>query len=129
MRVLDEVADAIRIARGCSLPVRTSVALADVFPEGITAGQWWAMEKHLDCPLPPLRHEGGRWYRTDDFASVWDLVEYVARHHPDWELPAELTSAAWRNAQVFAGVRAVVTDSFGISAEEVTRQTRFIDLD
>jgi acyl carrier protein len=131
MRILDEVAAAIRLARGGrTLPLRSSVMLVEQFDGPVTVSQWDLIHHHLDCPLPQLEFVRGQWFRTDSLQTVWDLVAHVARYHPDWELPTELTSAAWRNAQIFAGVRAVMVERLSMPPEQVTRSTRFLeDLD
>jgi acyl carrier protein len=131
MRILDEVAAAIRLARGGrTVPIRSSVMLVEQFDGPMTVSQWDLLHHHLGCPLPQLEFVRGQWFRTDSLQTVWDLVADVSRYHPDWELPAELTSAAWRNAQIFAGVRAVMVECLAMPAEQVTRSTQFLeDLD
>jgi hypothetical protein len=125
MRVLDEVADAIRIARGgIAHPIRSSVVLEDLFGGPVATGQYAAMQKHLGCPL--LEFDQGHWFAITDFLTVWELVAYIAVHHPDWELPRAPTVAAWRNAQVFAGVRAVLMDAGNLDPNEVVREARFV---
>jgi hypothetical protein len=125
MRVLDEVADAIRIARGgLTHPVLSSVVLEDIFGGPITPRQWARIQKHLACPLPPLEFDQGHWFRTDDFETVWDLVAYIAKHHPDWEPPLERTTAAWRNAQIFVGVRVEVAEAGSLRLKDVVRSAR-----
>lgn len=127
MRALDEVADAIRIARGGrTAPVLSAVGIEEVFGGPVTPRQWSAMQKHLGCPLPPMEFDQGHWFRLDDFATIWDLVGYVARHHPDWELPAETTVAAWREAQVFAGVRVELVGAGNLDPKDVVREARLM---
>lgn len=126
MRVLDEVADAIRIARGGrTIPVQSSVALREVLGDPVTPEQWAALQRHLGCPLPPLEFDQGHWFRTDDFKTVWELAEYVARCRPEWVAASELTVAAWRNAQIFAGVRVEVAGAGNLDLSEVVREARF----
>lgn len=104
MRVLDEVADAIRIARGGrTVPVHTSVVLCEILGDAITPTQWSAIQRHLGCELPPLVLDQGHWFRTDGFQTVWDLADFVARCRPEWEAVTDSTVAAWQNAQIFAG--------------------------
>jgi hypothetical protein len=125
MRVLDEVADAVRIARGgIAHPVRSSVLLADLFDGPVTWRHYAAMQKHLGCPL--LEFDQGHRFEVEDFVTVWELVAYVAVHHPDWELPSERTTAAWRNAQIFAGVRSVLVDAGNLDPKEVVREARLV---
>jgi hypothetical protein len=125
MRVLDEVADAIRIARGgLAHPVRSSVVFEDQFAGPVTPSQWTAMQRHLGCLLPPLEFDQGHWFRTDDFVTVWDFAAYVAAHHPDWELPAEPTPAVWRNAQIFAAVRCELVAAGNLDPRKVVRTAR-----
>jgi hypothetical protein len=126
MRVLDEVADAVRIARGgYAHPVTSSIVLEELFGGSPTPRQWAAMQKHLGCPL--VEFDQGHWFPLrDDFLTVWELVAYVAEYRPDWEPPREPTTAAWRNAQIFAGVRAVLVDAGNLDPEQVVREARFV---
>ena len=70
----------------------------------------------------------GHWLLPEGYETIWDLVEVAADMHPDWEPPEERTVAAWRNAQVFAGVRDVMVDALAVEPQDVTRQTRFKDI-
>jgi hypothetical protein len=125
MRVLDEVADAIRIARGgLTHPVTSSILLEHLFGGPVTWRHYAAMQKHLGCPL--LEFDQGHWFEIREFSTVWELVEFVAAHHPDWEQPAERTPAAWRNAQVFAGVRCVLVDAGNLDPNDVVRPARLL---
>lgn len=90
----------------------------------MTRAQWAAMEWHLDCPVPLWEFDQGHWFRTDAIVTVWDVVDHGACCHPDWELPAERTPAAWRAAQVFAGVRAVFVEAMNLDPNDVVRQAR-----
>ena len=129
MRVLDEVAEAIQRARGrLPRPVLSTFGLEEQFGHPITAREWGAIQKYLACPLPPVEFVQGHWFLPDGFATIWDLVDHAADAHPDWEPPGDHTEDAWRNAQVFAGVRAAVADACGVSPGEVTREARFVDL-
>ena len=60
------------------------------------------------------------------FAWAAALSEFVAAHHPDWERPAERTQGAWRNAQVFAGVRSVLVDAGNLDPNDVVRPARLV---
>jgi hypothetical protein len=123
MQLLDEVADAVRVARGGRThPIRLAVGLEDLFGGPLTSRQWKMLADHLACPLAEF--DQGHYFPIGNFATVWDLVDHVARHRPDWELPAERTPAAWKNAQIFAGVRAVLTADFAIPAGAITRTSR-----
>ena len=125
MRVLDEVADAIRIARGGrTSPVLSAIDLETILGGPISPRQWTPFEDHLNCPFPPLDFDQGHWFRTDEFRTVWDLVDHVAAYHPEWELPAERTVAAWGNAQIFAGVRAELAYAGNLDPRDVVREAR-----
>lgn len=117
MHILEEVAYAIRIARGgVTHPVLGAVRLDELLG-GISPKRWVALQQHLGCPLPP----------ADDLGTVWDLLAHVARQRPDLELPARVNVAAWRQAQIVAGVRFVMAGNFGIPPERITRETSFIE--
>ena len=125
MRVHDEVADAIRRAGGrAPRPVVSSFQLQELFEWPITPKQWALIQKHLGCPLPPLEFVQGHWFLPDGYETIWDLMEVAADAHPEWELPAERTEAAWRNAQVFAGVRICLADAGSLDPEDVVREAR-----
>src|SRR5262249_22274617 len=124
MRVLDEVAEAIRNARGLSHPVLSAFGLEELFERPITPEQWGAMQQSLACSLPPLEFVQGHWFLPDDFATIWDLVDRAAHAHPDWEPPTTRTAAVWREAQIFAGVRCVIAESLGLDLEDVVRKAR-----
>ena len=126
MRVLDEVAEAVQLARGGRRPrpVRAGERLDELIGAAATADRWAAAARHLGCPLPPVAFVQGHWFLPDDFETVWDVADHVARHRPDWEPPAERTAAAWREAQVFAGVREVLADAGNLEPTEVTRGAR-----
>jgi hypothetical protein len=125
MRVLDEVAEAIRRARGSrQRSVLAPFGLEQQFGYPITAREWTAIERHLACPLPPVEFTQGHWFLPDGFETIWDLVDHAARWHPEWEPPADRTEAAWREAQIFAGVRVVVAEALAVEPKAVTRQAR-----
>ncbi len=125
MRVLDEVADAIHSARGGGTrPVLSAVGLEEQFARPLTAREWDAIQRHLACALPPLEFAQGHWFLPDGFATVWDLVDHVAGHRPEWEPPRERTEAAWQNAQVFVGVRVSLADAGSLDKKDVVRSAR-----
>jgi hypothetical protein len=126
VRVLDEVADAVQAGRGGRVfrPVVTAVGIADQFGFPVTGPRWAAMERRLGCPLPPLDYDQGHWWLPPGLATVWDLVDHVARCRPELEPPAARTAAAWREAQVFAGVRETLVDALNIGPADVTRRAR-----
>ena len=130
MRVLDEVAAAIRVARRMrSQPIVSAFGLQEQFGAPITPEEWATIERRLACPLPHLVFAQGHWFLPESFTTIWNLVDHASDYHPDWDRPVARTVAAWREAQVFAGVRMVVADSFGVELQEVTRETRLADLD
>src|SRR5262249_46339110 len=131
MRVLDEVAEAIHLARGerCPRPVRAGERLEDLIGGAVTDRRWAAAARHLGCPLPHVRFGQGPWFLPGGFETVWDVVDHVSRHRPDWEPPAVRSTAAWREAQVFAGVRSVLVDAGNLEPGAVNRGARLrVDL-
>lgn len=125
MRVLDEVAIAIRRARGSGRrPILTPFGLEQQADSPFTPREWAVIQKHLACDVPPLQFAQGHWFLPDGFATIWDLVDCAARFRPDWETPAERTEAAWREAQIFAGVKIELVDALSIDAKLVTRKAR-----
>jgi hypothetical protein len=125
MRVLDEVADAIQIARNRRpQPVLLSVKLEDQFGGPVMATHWARMQRQLGCRLPPMTLDQGHWWLLDDLLTIWDLCKYVASHHPEWELPVEETPAAWKNAQIFAVVRRELVDCCNLYPRDVVRTAR-----
>lgn len=125
MRVLDEVATAIRLARGSGrLPILTPFGLEWQADQPLTPREWSVIQKHLGCDLPPLEFVQGHWFLPDGFATIWDLADCVACAHPEWESPAERTEGAWREAQIFAGVRIVLVEALNVDFHQVTRGAR-----
>jgi hypothetical protein len=128
MRVLDEVAEAIRRARGPrQRPVLTPFGLEEQFDRPITPREWTAIQRHLACSLPPLEFVQGHWFLPDGFATIWDLVEHARRCHFDWEPPVVRTEEAWREAQIFAGVKIALVNMFALNPKTVMRSACFID--
>ena len=127
MRVLDEVAEAIRRTRApYQHPPLAPVELDQQFDRPPTAREWDAIRRHLACPLPLAEFVQGHWFLPDGFATIWDLVDFAARFHPEWEPPAERTEAAWREAQIFAGVKMELIDALDVEPELVTRKARIM---
>ena len=126
MRVLDEVAEAVHLARGerCPRPVRAGERFEDLIGAAVTDRRWEAAARHLGCPLPPVTFDQGHWFLPAEFETVWDVVDHVVRHRLDWEPPAERTAAGWREAQVFAGVRAALVAGANLLPEEISRPAR-----
>lgn len=126
MRVLDEVAAAINLARDESTPrpLVSAFGLEDQFAYTLHPHGWAALQRYLGCELPPLVFAQGHWLFPEGYETIWDLVEVAADAHPDWDPPEERTVAAWRNAQVFAGVRDVMVDALNVDPEQVTRMVR-----
>jgi hypothetical protein len=126
MRVLDEVAAAINLARDQPgpRPVLSALGLEDQFTYTLHPKGWDALRRHLDCGLPPLMFVQGHWFLPEGFTTIWDLVEVAADAHPNWDPPEDRTVAAWRNAQVFAAVRDVMVEALCIDPEQVTREAR-----
>jgi hypothetical protein len=50
-----------------------------------------------------------------------ELSKIILRQHSEWVLPSPLQEATWREAQVFAGVRAVLVDALNVDPEEAVR--------
>src|SRR4051794_19336647 len=114
MRALDEVAEAINRARGrAPRPVVSAAGLPEQFGRALTPRDWAVIRRHLACDLPPLEFAHGHWLLPAGLATVWDLADRAAAR-PDWDPPAARTEAAWREAQVFAGVREIVAEAFGV---------------
>ncbi|VTR99980.1 unnamed protein product [Gemmata massiliana] len=126
MRVLDEVAAAVHAARYCFRPVHTATGLEEQFAAPITPRQWTAIQRRLACDIPPLEFEQGHWFLPDGFVTVWDLVDHVARYHPEWELPSERTKSAWREAQIFVGVRVCIAGAGSLDEKDVVRSARLV---
>src|SRR3954454_12576765 len=77
MRVLDEVAAAINLARDepGPRPVISAFGLEEQFAYTLHPNGWAAIQRHLGCRLPPLVFVRGRWFLPEGFATIWDLVE------------------------------------------------------
>jgi hypothetical protein len=125
MRVLDEVAEAIRRARGSrQRPVLTPFGLEAQFDFPITAREWDAIRAHLACPIPALAFDQGHWFLPAGFETIWDLVDVAARFHPEWDRPVARTEDAWREAQIFAGVKIELVYALSVDPKQVTRKAR-----
>jgi acyl carrier protein len=134
MRVLDEMADAfhrIRVRGGCGRrEVISSDRLEDQFGSPVAPEHWASLERRLDCLLPPLEFDQGPGWLPRGLITVWDLAAYISAHGPFWAAPRELTTSAWREAQIFAGVREVLVEAGNLDPEQITRPARLVaDLD
>jgi hypothetical protein len=128
MRVLDEVAEATRRARGPGRrPVLTPFGLEEQFDRPLTPREWNPLRRHLACRLPPLAFAQGHWFLPAGLETIWDLVDRAAPFHPDWEPPGERTEAAWQEAQIFAGVKIALVDGYGIPPHLVVRSARVVE--
>lgn len=65
----------------------------------------------------------GRWSFPNGWLTVWDLADYLAARSY-LEPPGDYSARAWREAQIFIGVRAVLADVACIHPEEVVRPAR-----
>jgi hypothetical protein len=126
MRVLDELADAFHAVRGGRRPraVVSSARLEDQFGSLISPTQWTALQRQLGCTLPSLEFNQGHWWLPAGLATVWDLAASVGRSWPDSVPPPAASPAAWREAQIFAGVRDVLVNASNCDPTEVTRPAR-----
>jgi hypothetical protein len=127
MRLLDELADAIHAARGGRHPrrVTTSLALRDQFDMPITPSQWAAVARHLCCFLPTLRPAPrGLLSFPRGLTTVPVLAANIAVWRPDLEPAVCCTETAWRDAQVFAGVRECLVDAANVAKRDVVRTAR-----
>ncbi|QJW94546.1 hypothetical protein [Frigoriglobus tundricola] len=104
MRVLDEVAAAIRRACGRT-PQRvvSAFGLDAQFDRPVTAREWAVMERRLECVLPGLTVTQGHWFLPDGLETVWDLVDHVARCHSGWERPVARTEDACARPRYLRG--------------------------
>jgi hypothetical protein len=128
-RILDELAEALHGAEGSPVPRRvvSSVELWRQFRLPITPARWRAVSARLGLPLPPLlRQCGNLWTFPEGWTTVFDLAEYIARHWPEWTAPDPCKEADWREAQVFAGVRACLMEACNLDADEVVRPARLM---
>jgi hypothetical protein len=130
MRALDEVAEAIRRAHGRRRrpAVVSGFGLEEHFDGAVAPEEWNAIREHLACPLPPLEFFQGYWFLPAGFKTIWDLVEHALDAHPELEPPTARTVAAWREAQIFAGVKIVMIEALGVDPEAVVRSARINDL-
>jgi hypothetical protein len=125
MRALDEVAEAVRRARGSrQRPVLTPFGLEAQFDYPLTAREWNVIRDHLACPLPALEFVQGHWFLPDGFETIWDLVDHVIHFRPGLERPTERTETTWREAQIFAGVKIELIGALSIDPQLVTRDAR-----
>jgi hypothetical protein len=122
---LDEVAAALHQVRGQPRPrpIVNSIKLRLQFPGDFTAKDWPRLERELDCLLPAL--ENGELRRA--WETVFDLAAYLATKRVELDPPRERTLAAWRNSQVFAGVRDCMVEQLALQPYEVFREARFVE--
>jgi hypothetical protein len=129
MRVLDELAQAIHLARGGQRPRRIigSDRLADQFGWFITLDLWSEFQQCLGCELPSLQ-VGPRfhWAFPNGWSTVWDLADYVSARHVEWLRPRSRDVREWQEAQIFAGVRDVLAD-IGVDEEAIVRSARLVE--
>src|SRR5688572_3433615 len=109
MRVLDELADAFRSARRHEgRAVRSSVRIHEQFEYPVTAARWAAVERHLGCPAAATVLRAGPLVAT---GRVGNGVGSGRDRRAESEPPAERTVEACKEAQIFAGVQAVLVDA------------------
>lgn len=128
MRVLDALADAFHLARAGGGPraVVSSDSLADQFAGPLLPADWVRLQRALPANLPPLGFAGGRWVPPRGWRDVWQVADYLSARLPDWEPTDARSVAAWREAQVFAGVRSVLVEAGGVEPERVVRPARLM---
>jgi hypothetical protein len=95
-----------------------SIKLAQQLPGDFTLQDWQRLECELNCLLPA----------QSDFETVFDLADYVATQREDLEPPLDRSLAAWRNAQIFAGVRDCLAYAAGVEAHLIYREASFVEL-
>lgn len=121
---LDTLAAALHQVRGRPRPRRivNSIKLCVQFPGDFTERDWQRLQDELDVLLPPLEAMTfpHRW------ETVFDLADFVASKRPELSPPTERTLTAWRNAQVFAGVRDCIVEQLNFKPEEVWREASFV---
>ena len=110
---LDELAAALHTVRGKPRPRRivNSTKLPMQFPADFTSRDWRRLELALDVVLPPLRGQGSRLAFPEGWETVFDVAFYLAARRREWGPPQDSSLAAWRNAQVFVGVRECLVES------------------
>lgn len=123
-RALDTLAAALHQVRGRPRPRRivNSIKLRVQFPGDFTDRDWQRLQSELDVLLPPLEAMAF----PHSWATVFDLAEFVATKRPELLPPQEYTLTAWRNAQVFAGVRDCIVEQLNFKPEEVWREASFV---
>lgn len=121
---LDTLAAALHQVRGRPRPRRivNSIKLRVQFPGDFTHRDWQRLQDELDVLLPPL--EGMMFPHC--WETVFDLADFVASKRPELSPPQERTLTAWRNAQVFAGVRDCIVEQLNFKPEEVWREASFV---
>ena len=126
-QTLDELAEALHAAQGQPVPRRVVglLELRQQFGLPITPTRWAELGRRLPCALPPLeRRPDGLWSFPRGWRTVGDLAAYISERSPGWLAPHRTSAAEWREAQVFAGVRACLVEALNVSPEEVVRGAR-----
>ena len=86
------------------------------------------MRSRMSVNASPLERGLPGSHRVDHHADGpdddWGVVDHVARHHFDWDLPAEQTPATWREAQIFAGVSNEFVEAINLDPTVVVRSDR-----
>jgi hypothetical protein len=125
---LDEVAAALHVVRGrpSSRRIVNSVKLALQFASDFGAKDWRRLERELDVVLPPLEARKAVLDFPSKWETVFDVADYLAAKRLEFEPPPERTLAAWRNAQIFAGVRDALEDATGLRPQMIHREASFV---
>ena len=76
------------------------------------------------CSLPPLEWDQGLARPPRNWSTIWDLAAYLRLRFPDWQSPVLQTLEEWREAQIFAGVRAVLVEVGNLNPDQVVRDSR-----
>jgi hypothetical protein len=127
MQVLDELARVFHVVRGGRpLQIMNSVSLGDQFGGPMNPVQWKQLQRLLGCRLPPLECGREGWCPPLGWTTIWDLAEYLIALGPGREPPAQRSPAAWREAQVFCGVRSVLVETGNHSPDKVVRSARLV---
>ncbi len=123
-RALDTLAAALHQVRGRPRPRRivNSIKLRVQFPGDFTNHDWLRLQEELDVLLPPLE----AMTFPHAWETVFDLADFVASKRTELSSPMERTLTAWRNAQVFAGVRDCIVEQLNFKPEEVWREASFV---
>lgn len=127
---LDELAAAFHLAtaRTRSRPLVRSLKLTAQFPAEVDPAAWERLADALDCHLPRLvPGQYARWLFPGDWDTIVDVLEHAAAHHPEWQLPAEVTVQDWVRSQIFAVVRKCFVDQLHVPPEAVHRNASIVN--